>query len=200
MPSDPTFTTYSSTQARTYAQHRLSYPSKLYDTILNHHTNTGGQLKVLADIGCGPGRATRDLAAFFEVGVGLDPGEEMIKTARALSEEESRGYGGREGKARFAVCGAEDCARGVRDVLCTFKKEGSDDGQGGEGRVDLLTAAMAVLSPSPFHGNALAMVNQSLKIDTGTLVLHALLLGPSRSNRKTKWHRGPLDMLFLILS
>ncbi|GAM36736.1 hypothetical protein TCE0_018f06061 [Talaromyces pinophilus] len=142
MPSDPTFTTYTPTQARTYAQHRLSYPSKLYDTILNHHTSTGGKLNVLADVGCGPGRATRDLAAFFEVGVGLDPGEEMIRTARALSEKEGLGDGGEGGKVRFAVCGAEDCARGVWDVLSTFKKE-VDHGEGGEGVVDLLTAVMA---------------------------------------------------------
>lgn len=150
MSSDPTFTTYTPTQARTYAQHRLSYPSKLYDTILNHHTSTGGKLNVLADVGCGPGRATRDLTAFFEVGVGLDPGEEMIRTARALSEEESLGNSDGEYKVQFAVCGAEECARGVRDVLSTFKK-GVDDGEDEEGRVDLLTAAMAVPSPSPFH-------------------------------------------------
>lgn len=147
--SDPTFTTYTSTQARTYAQHRLSYPSKLYDTILNHHTATGGQLKVLADIGCGPGRATRDLAAFFEVGVGLDPGEEMIKTARALSEEEAVGDGNVVRKVGFAVCGAEECARGVKDVLNATK---GVEGQHGEGSVDLLTAAMAVTPSFTLQG------------------------------------------------
>lgn len=145
MPSDPTFTTYTPTQARTYAQHRLSYPSKLYDTILNHHTSTGGQLDVLADVGCGPGRATRDLAAFFGVAVGLDPGEEMIRTARTISEEEQIGDGGQGGsKVQFAVCGAEDCARGVRDVLSTLEKD-IHDGHSEEGKVSLLTAAMAVL-------------------------------------------------------
>ncbi|EEA23766.1 hypothetical protein PMAA_077950 [Talaromyces marneffei ATCC 18224] len=49
MPLDPTFTAYTPTQAQTYAQHRLSYPFKLYDIILKHHTNTGGKLNVLAD-------------------------------------------------------------------------------------------------------------------------------------------------------
>lgn len=152
MSSDPTFTTYTPTQARTYAQHRLSYPSKLYDTILNHHTSTSGKLNVLADVGCGPGRATRDLAAFFELGVGLDPGEEMIRTARALSEEEGLEDSDGGGKVRFAVCGAEECARGVRDALSTFKNGvDDDDDDSEEGRVDLLTAAMAVSSPSPFH-------------------------------------------------
>lgn len=143
MSLDPTFTTYTSTQARIYAQHRLSYPSKLYDTILNHHVSTGGQLKVIADVGCGPGRVTRDLAAFFEVGVGLDPGEEMITTAKSLCQESEDDI--RE-KVRFAVCGAEECARGVRDVLSTFGQE-FDDGEDreGDGTVDLLTAAMAVL-------------------------------------------------------
>lgn len=100
-------------------------------------------------MGCGPGRTTRDVAVLFEVGVGLDPGQEMIRTARALSEEEGLGGGDGEGKVRFAVCGAEDCARGVWDVLSTFKK-GVDYGEDGGGAVDLLTAAMAVLSPSLF--------------------------------------------------
>lgn len=144
MPSDPTFTTYTPTQARTYAQHRLSYPSKLYDTILNYHTSTGGQLNILADVGCGPGRATRDLAAFFKVGVGLDPGEEMIRAAKAMSEEEGFGESGIRGKVQFAVCEAEDCAKGIMEVLSTLGN-GIDDGDSAEGRVDLLTAAMAVI-------------------------------------------------------
>lgn len=89
---------------------------------------------------------TRDLAAFFEVGVGLDPGEEMIRTAKILCQESEVI---RE-KVRFAVCGAEECARGVRDVLSKFGQE-FDDGEDREGTVDLLTAAMAVFPSFTFE-------------------------------------------------
>lgn len=64
------------------------------------------------------------------MGVGLDPGDE-VKIARALSEEGVLGDGD-GGGMRFTVCGAEECARGVRDVSSTFKK-GVDDGEDGEG-------------------------------------------------------------------
>ena len=143
MSSDPTFTTYTPTQARTYAQHRLSYPSQLYDTILNHHSNTGGKLGILADIGCGPGRATRDLAAFFEVGIGLDPGEEMIQTAKAMSGENDGLEDLVGDKVQFAVCRAEECAIGIKDLLSSIQTKGVN-GDDEEGKVDLLTSAMAV--------------------------------------------------------
>ncbi|KAK6615665.1 methyltransferase type 11 domain-containing protein [Botrytis cinerea] len=39
--SDPTFRNYTSKQAATYAAHRLSYPAKLYETVINHHEKTG---------------------------------------------------------------------------------------------------------------------------------------------------------------
>ena len=69
--SDPTFTTFTRTQAQSYAQNRLSYPKELYETIIEYHTSTGGQLNVLADVGCGPGCATRDLAASFDYAIGF---------------------------------------------------------------------------------------------------------------------------------
>lgn len=146
MPSDPTFTSYTRTQAQSYAQNRLSYPPKLYDTILNYHTSTGGQLNVLADIGCGPGRATRDLASSFDYAIGLDPGVEMIQAAKNLSIEEkksdSRKANTRTGReVEFAVCGAENCAKGIRDVLSATA---GSTGNSEEGYVDLLTSAMAV--------------------------------------------------------
>lgn len=147
MPSDPTFTSYTRTQAQSYAQNRLSYPANLYDTILNYHTSTGGQLNVLADIGCGPGRATRDLATSFDYAIGLDPGVEMIQAAKNLSIEGKNSDTGkttaRTGrKVEFAVCDAEKCASGIRDVLSATA--GSTDNNSEEKCVDLLTSAMAV--------------------------------------------------------
>lgn len=149
-PSDPTFTTYTRSQAQSYFQNRLSYPSKLYNTIIDYHTSTGGQLDVLADIGCGPGRATRDLAAAFDYAVGLDPGVEMIRAAsdanKSFSSSSSLEGKGDKATTRtgrevvFAVCGAEDCARGVADALANS----SDIIEEGGRKVDLLTAAMAV--------------------------------------------------------
>ncbi|EED17405.1 conserved hypothetical protein [Talaromyces stipitatus ATCC 10500] len=174
-PSDLTFTTYTATQAQTYAQTRLSYPRKLYDTVINHHTSTGGNLNVLADVGCGPGRATRDLAASFkELAIGLDPGVEMIEAARRLCEESNH----RGCRVEFAVCAAEDCARGIRDVL--FTSNGVDGGE--EGSVDLLTAAMAAhwFSMSEFWAQAARVVKPN-----GTVALwtcSSLYCHPSTPN------------------
>jgi ubiquinone/menaquinone biosynthesis C-methylase UbiE len=127
---DPTFSSYTKPQAQKYAQARLSYPSQLYETIVTHHTQTGGQLDTLVDVGCGPGNATRDLALSFKYAFGLDPGAEMISSAR------QRGGKTRTGNdVRFAVAPAEDCAGVVAEMM----RAG-----GGDGKVDLLTAAMAV--------------------------------------------------------
>ncbi|OKL60834.1 hypothetical protein UA08_03753 [Talaromyces atroroseus] len=138
--SDPTFTNYTRSQAQGYLKNRLSYPKKLYETIINFHTSTGGQLDVLADIGCGPGRATRDLASAFDYAIGLDPGAEMIHAASNASQlDEGSNNMTRTGRSVvFAVCGAEKCAQGVIDALSA-----SGSSVTGEKSVDLLTAAMA---------------------------------------------------------
>ncbi|CRG87810.1 hypothetical protein PISL3812_04831 [Talaromyces islandicus] len=127
---DPTFSSYTKSQAQKYAQARLSYPSQLYDTIITHHTQTGGQLGTLADVGCGPGNATRDLALSFEYAVGLDPGTEMISLACQRGARTRTG-----GEVRFAVAPAENCAAVIAEMMVA--------GGRGEEKVDLLTAAMA---------------------------------------------------------
>lgn len=58
----------------------------MYQTIIDHHTSTGGQLNTLLDVGCGPGTAARRLAPQFTHTIGLDPSEGMITTARSLSD------------------------------------------------------------------------------------------------------------------
>jgi trans-aconitate 3-methyltransferase len=142
--SDPTFTNYTRSQAQTYFKNRLSYPQPLYETILKYHTSTGGQLDVLADIGCGPGRATRDLASAFDYAVGLDPGAEMIQAASGAGQFEEGGNATtRTGRSvAFAVCGAEKCAQGVTDALSASGSSST--------KVDLLIAAMAVSIKSSF--------------------------------------------------
>lgn len=127
---DPTFSSYNKNQAQKYAQARLSYPSQLYETIITHHTQTGGRLDTLVDVGCGPGNATRDLALSFDHAFGLDPGEEMIISARQTS-----GMTRTRGEVRFAVAPAENCAGVIAEMMTAGE---------GDGKVDLLTAAMAV--------------------------------------------------------
>lgn len=131
--SDPTFSKYQPYQARQYAQARLSYTPQLYDAVINHHITTGGQLNVLADIGCGPGNATRDLATSFDHAIGLDPGAEMINTAT-----ESAGLTRNDQPVKYAVCPAENIVHGIKESLPAAKEYGG---------VDLLTAAMAVRFP-----------------------------------------------------
>jgi 2-polyprenyl-3-methyl-5-hydroxy-6-metoxy-1,4-benzoquinol methylase len=129
--SDPTFRSYTLAEAKIYAAHRLSYSEDLYNVVLSHHASTDGQFNLLLDVGCGPGNATRDLASSFDEVVGADPGEEMINAARELEGETKSGK-----KIRFEVCGAEELT----------KIEGL------EGKVDLLTAAMAAHCKSQHRG------------------------------------------------
>ena len=71
--SDPTFGKYTHEQARQYALGRgTSYPAELYSAILNYNESTGGQMQKLLELGCGPGKATHDLAPFFDTAVGID--------------------------------------------------------------------------------------------------------------------------------
>jgi ubiquinone/menaquinone biosynthesis C-methylase UbiE len=122
--ADSTFQSYSASQAKVYATHRLSYPQALYDTILDHHSDTGGQFELLLDVGCGPGNATRDVALSFDRAIGSDPGVAMIDVAIELGGETKTGK-----EISFVVSAAEK----VSSI------EGLE-----KGSVDLLTAAMAV--------------------------------------------------------
>ncbi|KAM0142673.1 hypothetical protein ACHAP3_001779 [Botrytis cinerea] len=122
--SDPTFRNYTSKQAATYAAHRLSYPAKLYETVINHHEKTGGQFNRVLDLGCGPGNATRDIAGYFEEAIGCDAGEAMIGTAREMGGKT------KSGKDIVWVIGSGEEFTGLEEV--------------GEGTLDLITVAMAV--------------------------------------------------------
>lgn len=78
----------------------------------------------MLDLGCGPGNATRDIAAYFEDAIGCDAGEAMIGAAREI--------GGKTKSGRdiiWIVGSGEDFSR-LEEV--------------GEGSVDLITVAMAV--------------------------------------------------------
>ncbi|TGO64156.1 hypothetical protein BCON_0008g00030 [Botryotinia convoluta] len=122
--SDPTFRNYTSTQAAKYAAHRLSYSSKLYETVIHHHEKTGGQFNLVLDLGCGPGNATRDIAGYFEEAIGCDAGEAMIGAARELGGKT------KSGKDIVWAVGSGEEFMGLEEVR--------------EGTVDLITVAMAV--------------------------------------------------------
>ncbi|KAI9650309.1 hypothetical protein NHQ30_000322 [Ciborinia camelliae] len=122
--SDPTFRNYTTAQAKIYAEHRLAYPSKLYETVITHHEKTGGQFNLVLDLGCGPGNATRDIAAYFEDAIGCDAGAAMIEAAR---ETGGKTKGGKN--IQWVVASGEDFA-GLEEVR--------------EGSVDLITVATAV--------------------------------------------------------
>ena len=124
--NDPTFRSYSSSQAALYASARLSYPSALYNTLLSYHASTSGAFDTVLDVGCGSGNAIRDLAQSFEVAIGVDPGQEMIEAARRLG-----GSTAVDNPIAYYVAGAEQ--------LETVE-------QLGEASVDLMIAAMAVRS------------------------------------------------------
>lgn len=88
---DPTFRLYSTEQATNYLKHRTEYSPALYNFILGYHKSTGGESKVLVDVGCGPGQVTRRLAQDFLTAFGIDPGKEMLATARGLGGTSSTG-------------------------------------------------------------------------------------------------------------
>ncbi|KAK5174555.1 uncharacterized protein LTR77_001636 [Saxophila tyrrhenica] len=83
-PSDTTFRGYTSAQVEEYARRRGGYPKSLIDEIIGLHGSTGSSFGSLLDLGCGPGSATRDLAPHFDLAFGLDPSDEMLRTARAI--------------------------------------------------------------------------------------------------------------------
>jgi ubiquinone/menaquinone biosynthesis C-methylase UbiE len=127
VPKDDTFRNYSGEQAAAYAKVRsMAYPVALINAILEHHRATGGDTGVLVDVGCGPGNATRDLAPFFNVVYGADPGEAMIKTATELGGTTATGA-----PIKFTLCSAEEL-----DHLPEVER----------GSVDMISAAVCVSS------------------------------------------------------
>ncbi|KAG5794781.1 hypothetical protein H9Q69_006166 [Fusarium xylarioides] len=91
-PRDVTFRNYTTDQASDYAAGRLGYTESLIDFIVNYHRSTDGETGCVLDVGCGPGTATQKLAQHFDLAYGVDPGENMIRTATSLG-----------GKTRTAV-------------------------------------------------------------------------------------------------
>lgn len=131
---EQTFKNYSKDEAKEYSSGRPSYHENLIRVILDHHASTGGMFGTLLDVGCGPGNSTRPLSKRFDIAYGIDPSEEMIKTAKELSAgspvETNSGS-----RIRFAVGKAEEM---------TF--------DGKEIEADLLTAGTAVgVAPKNFQ-------------------------------------------------
>jgi ubiquinone/menaquinone biosynthesis C-methylase UbiE len=81
---ESTFRSYGKDESKRYAQLRLAYHPSVYESVIAQHTANGGKLDSLLDIGCGPGLATRDLAAYFKHATGIDPGESMIEVAQSM--------------------------------------------------------------------------------------------------------------------
>ncbi|KAJ6036125.1 hypothetical protein N7540_000404 [Penicillium herquei] len=122
---------FTKTQAYKYAKRNNSniYAEKLNIIITWHHLSTGGDLSVLADIGCSSGNATRPLASSFGEAIGLDPGIQAIKTARQL--------GGKTALDRpitYVISQAENLGNVINDALPAAQENGG---------VDLITADMA---------------------------------------------------------
>ncbi|KAF8587861.1 S-adenosyl-L-methionine-dependent methyltransferase [Ramaria rubella] len=123
MAPDPTFRSYIPQQAQQYAENRPAYPQVLYEHIFAEHARGGGRFEFVVDVGCGPGRATRDLAQAFEHAIGLDPGQEMLNVARGRGSKTKSGE-----DIRFEVCEAEHIADAPGVPV---------------GKVDMITAATA---------------------------------------------------------
>jgi len=81
---ESTFRSYGKDESERYAQLRLAYHPSVYESIIAQHTANGGKLDNLLDVGCGPGLATRDLAAYFRHVTGIDPGASMIEVAQSM--------------------------------------------------------------------------------------------------------------------
>ncbi|OJJ07639.1 hypothetical protein ASPVEDRAFT_117139, partial [Aspergillus versicolor CBS 583.65] len=120
--AEKTFREYTTDQGKEYAQSRLDYHPKLYDTVINHHKSTGGGLNALLDVGCGPGNVAAALSKHFTHSTGLDPSEGMIQTARSIS--------GKNGAIRFEVSTAEELGSSLSPPIA-------------DGSIDLITAATA---------------------------------------------------------
>ena len=84
LPNDTTFRSYSSAQVLEYARRRGGYPQKIIEEIVALHASTESAFESLLDIGCGPGTATRQLAAHFDHATGIDPSPAMVQSAIEL--------------------------------------------------------------------------------------------------------------------
>ncbi|OIW22582.1 S-adenosyl-L-methionine-dependent methyltransferase [Coniochaeta ligniaria NRRL 30616] len=122
---EETFRSFTEKQGANYAQNRRDYHPDLYQTIIDHHTSTGGKLDTLLDVGCGPGTATRSLAPRFTHAFGIDPSEGMISTAQTLG-----GVTATSNPVRFEVSTAEELGSQLSPPIQ-------------DGSVDLITAATA---------------------------------------------------------
>jgi trans-aconitate 3-methyltransferase len=121
--AETTFRSFNQEQGTKYAQHRRDYHPNLYQTLLDYHTSTGGQLSSILDVGCGTGLAVRALAPRFAFAIGLDPSEGMINTARSLG-----GISSTSKPIRYDVSAAEDLGSQLSPPIL-------------DGSVDLITAA-----------------------------------------------------------
>ena len=124
---EQTFKNYNKDEAKEYSSGRPSYHKNLIRVILGHHASTGGMFGTLLDVGCGPGNSTRPLATRFNIAYGIDPSEEMVKTAKGLSagSPEMETYSG--SPVQFTVGKAEELRFDGKEI-----------------KVDLLTAGTAV--------------------------------------------------------
>ena len=105
---EQTFRGYTVDQAKEYATSRRGYPPRLVEEVIKAHTDTGGALGTVLDLGCGPGNSTRDLAVHFDHAIGLDPGASMVSAATQL------GGDARNGPINFVQGEAEVC-EGIPD-------------------------------------------------------------------------------------
>jgi trans-aconitate 3-methyltransferase len=123
--TETTFSSYNQKQGKNYAQNRHDYHPSVYQTIISHHTSTGGQFDTLLDVGCGPGNVARALDQYFAHAIGLDPSEGMITTARSLGSVTSTSE-----PVRFEISTAEDLGGNLSPPIQ-------------DSSVDLITAANA---------------------------------------------------------
>ncbi|KEF56875.1 uncharacterized protein A1O9_07065 [Exophiala aquamarina CBS 119918] len=105
---EKTFLSYNHEQGKAYAQVRRDYHPNVYQTVLDYHTSTGGQLDTLVDVGCGPGNATRQLGMHFNHAVGLDPSQGMISMARSLGGSTSTSEA-----VRFEISDAQELGANI---------------------------------------------------------------------------------------
>lgn len=111
-PKDRTFLYFTPEQAATYAKQRGTYSPALYQTILDHHTATGGKLSTRLDVGCGPGNSIRDLAAIFDKTIGIDPSPEMLKRAELIEDDPVLGASAQKRcRITYLASSAEDIAK-----------------------------------------------------------------------------------------
>lgn len=125
---EKTFRSYNQDQGKKYAQARRNYHPKVFETIVDHHVSTGGQLDIVLDVGCGPGNVTASMAPRFAHAIGLDPSEGMLATARSINEDVLTKS---SDPIRFELSTAEELGRKLTSDAI------------GESSVDLITAGNA---------------------------------------------------------